>query len=120
VRERCSGVLDGIGHVRLTKNCLALSASVQVLSDCEDVERQLLTVPEEDNCLADEEEGHLGPLASATLQTSLNEDIHNIESHNAAFVACAIEPAALMTNNPQSWVKRARGRPKKVGLVLYV
>jgi len=89
--------LDGIGHLRLTKNCLVLSASVQALFDYEYMKRWLLTVPEEDNGLADREEGHLSPHVSATLQKGLNEDIHETESHTAAFVAGATAPAALMT-----------------------
>lgn len=45
--------LDGIGRWELTKNCLALTASVQALSDHEDVERQYLTVLKEDSDVAD-------------------------------------------------------------------
>ena len=61
------------------------------------MKRRLLTVPEEDNGLADWEEGHLSPHVSATRQKGLNEDIHETESHTAAFVAGATEPAALRT-----------------------
>ena len=58
--------MDSIGHLRLVKNYLALSASVQAIFDYEYMKRQLLTVPEE---------GHLSPLVSAMLQKGLNEDI---------------------------------------------
>jgi len=94
---RGSAVLDGIGHLGLTKNCLVLSASVQALFYYECMKRRLLTVPEEDNGLADKEEGHLSPHVSATLQKGLNEDTHETESHTAAFVVGATAPAALMT-----------------------
>jgi len=52
-----------------------LSASVQAIFDYEYMKRQLLTVPEEGNGMADGEEGHLSPLVSAMLQKGLNEDI---------------------------------------------
>jgi len=74
-----------------------LSASVEALLDYEYMKRQLLTVPEEDNGLADGEEGHLSPHVSATLQKGFNEDIHETESHTAAPAAGATAPAALMT-----------------------
>jgi len=61
------------------------------------MKRRLLTVPEEDNGLADGEEGHLSPHVSATLQKGLNEDIHETGSHTAAVAAGATAPAALMT-----------------------
>ena len=89
--------MDSIGHLGLTKNRFVLSASVQALSDYEYMKRQLLTVPEEDNGLADGEEGHLSPHVSATLQKGLNEDIHETESHTAAVAAGATAPVALMT-----------------------
>ena len=89
--------MDSIGHLRLVKNYLVLSASVQAIFDYEYMKRQLLTVPEEGNGMADREEGHLRPLVSAMLQKGLNEDIHETEPHTAAFIAGATEPAALLT-----------------------
>ena len=109
--------MDSIGHWEQTKNCLALSASVQALSDHEDVERMPLTVPEEDSDVADNEYGHLGPVWPAALKEGLNGDVHKIEDYSVAFVAAAAELAGLLTNNPQLPAKRPRGCPRKVSTV---
>ena len=109
--------MDGIGCWELTKNQLALSASVQALSDHEDVERQLLTVLEEDSDIADDEDGHLGPVWPAELKEGLNEDIRRTDDCVAAITAAAAELAELPTNDPQPLAKRPRGCPKKVSTV---
>ena len=98
--------MDSIGHWEQTKNCLALSASVQALSNHEDVERMPLTVPEEDSDVADNEYSHLGPVWPAALKEGLKGDVHKIEDYLAAFVAAAAELASLLTNNPQPPAKR--------------
>ena len=67
-----------MGHWERTKKCLALLASVQVFSDHEGVERQLLTVLEEDSDVANNKDGHLGPAWPGALKEGLNGDIHAI------------------------------------------
>ena len=60
--------MDSIGHWERTKNYLTLSASVQALSEHEDVEIILLTVLEKDSDIADNEYSHLGPVWPAALK----------------------------------------------------
>ena len=109
--------LDSIGHWGRTKNCLTLSASVQALSDHDDVERRHLTVLEEDSDVEDDKYGHLGPVWSVALKEHLNGDVHKTEGYSVAFAAAAAELAELLTNNPQPLAKRPRGHSRKVSTV---
>ena len=109
--------MDGIGHWERTKNCLALSASVQALSEHEDAERILLMVLEEDSDVADNKYGHLSLVRPAALNEGLNGDVHEIGDYSAALSAAAAELASLLTNDPQPPAKRPRERPRKVSMV---
>ena len=71
MRKRSFGRYRTLGAQN--KNCLALSASVQALSDHENV---VLTVLEEDGNVADDKYGHLGPVWPGALKEGLNGDIH--------------------------------------------
>ena len=105
--------MDSIAHWEQTKNCLALSASVQALSKHEDAERTLLMVLEEDSDVADNEYGHLGPVRPAALKEGLYGYVHEAEDYSAAFSAAATELAGLLTNNPSTSSKGTSRVPKE-------